>query len=199
MTFYQIILPIFTLVYILQVFILQSWVQWKKTGIKPCVFGNTDSPHDYCGKVYKLMVVGTWVSIAFYSFFQAQYKFLLPIWYLEMDWLQHVGFGLAFASFIWIIIAQNQMATSWRIGINYQEKTALKKDGLFNISRNPIFLEVIISYLGTFLIIPNALSFVLMLLTFIVIQVQVRLEEEYLKKTHGDSYAEYTKTVRRWI
>lgn len=199
MSFYQIALPIFTIVYLLQVFVIQSWIQWKKTGVKPYVFGNTDSPHDYCGKIYKTMVLGTWVSIALYSFFHAQYKFLLPIWYIEFEWVQHVGLGLALASFLWIIIAQKQMAASWRIGINYQEKTELIKTGLFRISRNPIFLGVLVSYVGTFLIIPNALSLLVMLLTYVTLQIQVRLEEQYLENTHKDEYTKYKANVRRWI
>ncbi len=199
MNTYQIILPIFTVVYLLQVFVLQSWKQWRKTGVKPYVFSNTESPHDFCGKVYKIMVLGTWVSIGFYSFFFTQYKLLLPIWYLEFEWLQHVGFGLALVSFTWIIVAQNQMAASWRIGIDYNDKTTLMTNGLFQISRNPIFLGVIISYIGTFLIIPNVLSFTVMILTLVTLQIQVRLEEEYLLKIHGDSYVEYQKSVKRWI
>lgn len=199
MSFYQIALPVFTLVYLLQVFVIQSWIQWKRTGIKPYVFGNTDSPHDYCGKVYKLMVLGTWVTIAFYAFFPNLYKFLLPFWYLEFEWLQHTGFGLALISFLWIVIAQRQMSSSWRIGINYNEKTELMKNGLFQVSRNPIFLGVIVSFIGTFFIIPNALSFGVMLLTYVTLQIQVRLEEEYLKKIHGATYLKYAKTVKRWL
>ncbi|MCB0370800.1 MAG: isoprenylcysteine carboxylmethyltransferase family protein, partial [Bdellovibrionales bacterium] len=71
--------------------------------------------------------------------------------------------------------------------------------GLFGVSRNPIFLGVIISYIGTFLIIPNLLSFCIMVLTIVILQVQVRLEEEYLIKIHGDEYDEYKNKVRRWI
>ena len=91
------------------------------------------------------------------------------------------------------------MSGSWRIGINYKEKTILVKTGVFRISRNPIFLGVMISYLGTFLIIPNMLTFGVLLVTFITLQIQVRLEEDYLTNTHGNSYVEYTKSVRRWI
>lgn len=199
MTFYQIVLPIFTLVFLIQVFLIQSYIQWKKTGIKPYVFGNTDSPHDYCGRVYKVMVLGTWTSIAFYSFFETQYKYLLPFWFMTEDWLQHVGLAIAFASFVWIILAQNQMSSSWRIGINYEEQPKLKRDGLFSVSRNPIFLGVLVSYIGTFLIIPNALSFSIMLLTYVVLQIQVRLEEEYLGSTLGEDYKDYKKQVRRWL
>ncbi len=199
MNFYQISLPIFTLIYLLQVFVIQSWIQYKKTGIKPYAFGNSDKAHDYCGKVYKYLVLFTWLSIGLYSFYPKGYELLIPVKYLEHSWLQHLGFGLAFMSFVWIVIAQNQMSKSWRIGINYEEKTELMQAGLFKVSRNPIFLGVLISYFGTFLIIPNALSFATFLLTFVTLQIQIRLEEEYLEGIHQDKYIKYKSKVRRWI
>lgn len=199
MNFYQVTLPVFTVAYLLQVFVIRSWVQYKKTGVNPYVFKNTDSAHDYCGKVYKLMIPGTWVSIALYSFFNAQYEYLLPFWYMEIEWLQHIGFALSIVSFIWVVIAQNQMSKSWRIGINYEEKTELVQAGIFKVSRNPIFLGVMISYVGTFLIIPNALSFAILLVTYVTLQIQIRLEEEYLRSIHGDDYMDYEKKVRRWV
>ena len=33
----------------------------------------------------------------------------------------------------------------------------------------------------------------------LLIQIQVRLEEEFLTRTHGESYLAYQKQVRRWI
>lgn len=199
MNFYQIALPIFTVIFLLQVFVIRSLVLWKKTGKNPFMFSKSDGAHDYAGKVYKLMVVGTWISIAMFSFFDSYYKYLLPIWYLDMEWLRISGVGVVLLAFVWIIVAQFQMKNSWRIGIDYNDKTELIDSGLFRISRNPIFLGVIVSYIGTFLIIPNLLSFCIMVLTIVILQVQVRLEEEYLIKLHGDEYNVYKNKVRRWI
>lgn len=199
MNFYQIALPIFTVIFLLQVFVIRSLVLWKKTGKNPFMFSKSDGAHDYAGKVYKLMVVGTWISIAMFSFFDSYYKYLLPIWYLDMEWLRISGVGFVLLAFVWIIVAQFQMKNSWRIGIDYNDKTELIDSGLFQISRNPIFLGVIVSYIGTFLIIPNLLSFCIMVLTIVILQVQVRLEEEFLIKIHGDEYNVYKNKVRRWI
>ncbi len=199
MNFYQIGLPIFTVIFLLQVFVIRSLVLWKKTGKNPFMFSKSDGAHDYAGKVYKLMVVGTWISIAMFSFFDSYYKYLLPIWYLDMEWVRISGVGLVLLAFVWIIVAQFQMKNSWRIGIDYNDKTELIDSGLFQISRNPIFLGVIVSYIGTFLIIPNLLSFCIMVLTIVILQVQVRLEEEFLIKIHGDEYNVYKNKVRRWI
>jgi protein-S-isoprenylcysteine O-methyltransferase Ste14 len=38
-----------------------------------------------------------------------------------------------------------------------------------------------------------------MVLTIVILQVQVRLEEEFLIKIHGDEYNVYKNKVRRWI
>jgi protein-S-isoprenylcysteine O-methyltransferase Ste14 len=199
MNFYQVFLPIATILYFILVFILRSVILWMQTGINPFVFGRTEKAHDYVGRVYKLMVLITWISICIYSFFPDWYQYLMPINYIEHDWLKMSGVLLLIISFFWTSIAQYQMSTSWRIGIDYKEKTDLILDGLFKYSRNPIFLGVLISYLGTFLIIPNALSFSILLVTFVAIQTQVRLEEEYLTSVHGDQYDSYMTKVRRWI
>ena len=199
MNFYQIFLPIASLLYLLLVFVLRSVILWKQTGVNPLVFGNTDKAHDYIGRVYKVMVLGTWISITLFSFFPDQYPFLLPIDYLESDQLKFAGLVLLFVSFLWTSIGQYQMSGSWRIGIDYEETTKLVSDGLFKYSRNPIFLGVLISYLGTFLIIPNILSFSMMLVTFVTIQTQVRLEEEYLESVQGKEYLNYKFQVRRWL
>ncbi len=199
MTFYQIFLPIATLLYLLLVFVLRSVILWKQTGVNPFVFGNTDKAHDYIGRVYKVMVLGTWISIGIYSFYTPWYPYLMPINYLEIEWIRLSGLVLLIVSYLWTSVAQYQMSKSWRIGIDYKEKTDLISHGLFKFSRNPIFLGVLISYLGTFLIIPNILSFSILLVTFVTIQTQVRLEEEYLENVQGEDYLNYRKSVRRWV
>lgn len=201
MTFYQIFLPIASLIYFLQVFVIRSWLHWKQTGISPFVFGKSDRAHDYIAGIYKVMVAGTWLSILLFSFFPGQYReWLLPIDYLMLPGLRLMGLMMLITSFIWIVIAQFQMAKSWRIGIDYAgEKTPLVNEGLFRYSRNPIFLGILLSYLGTFLVIPNMLSFALAVLTYYVIQIQVRMEEEFLEAQHGSIYMNYKASTRRWL
>lgn len=199
MNFYQIALPTFTLFYFLVVFVFRSYMLYRQTGVNPMVFTKTDNAHDFIGKSYKLMILFTWFSIAMYSFFPEYYKYILPIWYLENDTMMLVSAIIVVLSFLWVLTAQLQMAKSWRIGINYSEKTELVSTGLFRLSRNPVFFGVLISYIGTFLIVPNAISFSAMLITIIVINVQVRMEEEFLEKVHGQEYLNYKSKVRRWI
>ena len=110
-----------------------------------------------------------------------------------------IGWGLLHGSLIWIFIAQLQMSDSWRIGIDQENETELVSKGLFSISRNPIFFGIIIADLGLFLVIPNAFTLLISVLSIYAVQVQVRLEEVFLAQVHGEEYAQYCKQVRRWI
>ena len=199
MNFYQIFLPTATILYLLIVFVLRSIILWKKTGINPFVFGDTEKAHDYIGRIYKLMVLFTWVSIGLYSFYPTGYPLLIPIEYLEIGWIRITGLVLIIVSFLWTSAAQYQMSKSWRIGIDYDEKTELISHGLFKYSRNPVFLGMLISYTGIFLITPNILSFSILTVSYVAIQIQVRLEEEYLESVQGNLYLNYKNSVRRWL
>ncbi|MBN7816861.1 methyltransferase family protein [Algoriphagus pacificus] len=199
MDFYQIITPIITVAYLLIVFVLRSIIVWRQSGVNPFVFSSTEKAHDYLGFIYKMAVLFMAVTIVCYSYLPAVYYFLNPITILSWNSIQMVGVALLLISFLWTLIAQVQMSDSWRIGIDYDEKTKLVDKGVFTISRNPVFLGVVVFYIGIFLILPNTLSFTLAVVMLIIVQVQVRLEEEYLLETHGKAYQIYKNSVRRWI
>lgn len=137
--------------------------------------------------------------VVMYSFGGNSYQYLLPFWYLEDPYARLVGWVSLHGSLVWIFIAQLQMANSWRIGIDYEHKTELVTSGLFSVSRNPIFLEVLLANLGVFLVIPNAFTLLVNVWSFSVIHTQVRLEEAFLAQMHVEVYQQYSAKVRRWI
>jgi protein-S-isoprenylcysteine O-methyltransferase Ste14 len=91
------------------------------------------------------------------------------------------------------------MGSSWRIGIDSQHQTSLVQSGLFGISRNPIFLAMRVNLLGLFLVLPCAATLVLLVAGELLIQIQVRLEEQHLSSLHGLEYVAYCRQTRRWI
>ncbi len=147
----------------------------------------------------KLLIALLFASVLCFSVSDNVYQYLTPIPYLQKEWLTMVGLFTIHISLVWIIIAQYQMSTSWRIGIDEKNKTELKIKGVFSFSRNPIFLGMVLSAVGLFIIIPNALTFFLTLTTYFIIQIQIRLEEEFLTWQHGENYISYKKSTRRLI
>lgn len=198
-TFLKIYLPVYLLLYIVISFLLPTYRTWKRTGINPITFGKSDNAHDYIGFVMKLLIAFLFVSVLLFAIGKNWYQYIVPITYLEKSALRILGFVLIHTSLVWISIAQYQMSNSWRIGIDEVNKTELKTKELFSISRNPIFLGVILSVLGVFCIIPNALTFFVALSTYYIIQIQIRLEEEFLEKRHGNNYHIYKLKAKRFI
>ena len=197
--FLKLYLPIYLLFYLAVAFVLPSYRTWKQTGINPITFGREDTAHNYIGFVMKLLLALLFIMTLVYSLNTKLYEYLLPAWYMKNQFVMIAGLVLIHSALTWIAIAQYQMSNSWRIGIDEANKTPLVTKGVFSISRNPIFLGMIVSVLGLFLILPNALSFFLALTSYFIIQIQIRLEEEFLERQHGQSYQDYKSKTRRLI
>ena len=193
------LLFVYFIVYFLLVFVLRSVLLWKKTGINPLTFDKKDDAHGFNGKVFKTISLIELIVVGVYAFKHEWYEYLLPFWYMENPTSQKIGWSLLFISLVWVWISQSQMAESWRIGIDEKNKSELVTKGLFSISRNPIFFGIMIANIGLFLVIPNAFTLLIISLSTISINTQIRLEEEFLKREFGQQYIEYCKKVRRWI
>lgn len=193
------LLPVYLLAYLTSAFFWRSFVVWKRTGVNPYVMGKTDNAHDFVGMLFRLTMVAIVTVVFLYAASNRAYAYLTPIIWLEQSTLKYAGIFLLAASFIWTLIAQAQMGNSWRIGIDAAHKTQLVTQGIFSISRNPIFLGMRVTLLGLFLIVPNAVTFATLLLGEALMQIQVRLEEEYLRQTHGGEYQKYCQRTHRWL
>jgi protein-S-isoprenylcysteine O-methyltransferase Ste14 len=180
-------------------FVLPSYRVWKRTGVNPVTFRGADTAHDFIGKLFKIVMAVLTLNVVIYAFAPDFYPTLMPIARLENRFVKSAGVALLIISLGWTIVAQIHMGNSWRIGIDEEKETALIKTGLFRFSRNPIFLGMQITLLGFFLAAPNAVSLLILILGFVLIQIQVRLEEEFLAKTRGEAYQVYRNQVRRWL
>ena len=192
-------LPLYLLVYFIAAFFWRSFMVWKRTGINPVVFKGTDDAHDFIGRVFKLLFALIVAVVLAYSVWPEVYRYAAPINWLEHTWLKWTGVVLLLISIVWTVIAQAQMDKSWRMGIDQEHRTSLVRSGVFGLSRNPIFLGMMLTLVGLFLVIPNALTLLAFVMGVVLIQIQVRLEEEFLTKAHGVEYDQYKRKVRRWI
>jgi protein-S-isoprenylcysteine O-methyltransferase Ste14 len=197
--FFRYFLPVCLLAYLFTTVVWRVYFVWKKTGIKPFTFENFDTAHDFGGRVYKLTFVLLVLVVLVYALSPAAYAYLAPIRWLEHSSLQWIGVAFVIFSLVWTIIAQAQMGEAWRIGIDFEHRTPLVQKGIFRISRNPIYIGLVIALSGLFLIIPNALTLLILIVDLVLIGIQVRLEEEHMGEMYPREYAEYCQRVRRWL
>ncbi|HEY2982017.1 MAG TPA: isoprenylcysteine carboxylmethyltransferase family protein [Anaerolineales bacterium] len=180
-------------------FFWRSYRVWRATGINPIKLGLSDSAHDYIGLCFAALLFASASMVALFAFEPAGYAYLLPAFWLASPALTWAGVTLLTIGLIWIVAAQAGMGPSWRIGVDADAHTDLIHHGLFAVSRNPIYLGMRVVLLGQLLALPNALSFAILLLGEVLVQIQARLEEEHLLKLHGSSYEAYRARTRRWI
>jgi protein-S-isoprenylcysteine O-methyltransferase Ste14 len=193
-------LPIFLVGFVLLVFVMPSVRVYRQTGINPFRFAtHYDEAHDYIGKLLKVFILVLLLTVCCYSFFPGMYTRLAPFHYLELPSIQFTGLLLGHLALPGIWIAQHQMKQSWRIGIDYINKTELITSGLFAWSRNPIYVFLLMALLGLFLVIPNAITFSVLCGAYMILQITMRLEEAFLLKQHGTRYESYRKKVKRLL
>jgi len=177
----------------------RSYLVWRQTGINPYRLGSSDSPHDFVGLCFRLVLGGFAIVVVAFTFWPTAYAMIEILGLPRHSWMEVIGGLLLFVSLVWVLIAQAHMGAAWRIGIDRETPTELVRTGVFRYSRNPIFLGMRVSTLGLFLVLPNAATLLFLVLSDVLIQVQVRMEEEHLRSLHAEAYEAYCKQTRRWL
>jgi len=96
-----------------------------------------------------------------------------------------------------VLAAQVGMGTSWRIGLD-RERTGLVTTSLFAWSRNPTFLGMMAVVLGAFLVAPTVVTGIVLAAALVAFSIQIRMEEEHLRRMLGPAYVRYCAAVPRW-
>jgi protein-S-isoprenylcysteine O-methyltransferase Ste14 len=179
---------------------LQSYLLYRRTGINAIKGRSKDGAIGFNEKVLSFCTLLLPFIALNFVFFPDNYLFyLVPIPYLIAPWIAQAGIILGFVGLLMAFWAQLQMGEAWRLGLNRKEHTALITRGFYRFSRNPIYLFIVIAYMGFFLMLPNAVSLCFLALSYTAIEKKIRFEEEYLENKHGKAFEQYRNKVRRWI
>ena len=195
----QFLLPLYLFIYFLLLIVVRTAGVRRKTGKNPIVLSTADDAHGLISSYFLIWMLALAVYTLVFSVFHAAYPYFLPLNYLESSALKVAGLTLLIISLLFTYKAQGDMHESWRIGIDQSQVTDLVTNGVFLYSRNPIYVGMLSSVLGLVFITPNAFTVMLLVVGYILIQIQVRLEEEHLQRTHGKMYSDYKDRVARFF
>lgn len=192
-------LPIYFLLFFGIAFLWRTWKTYRSTGVNPYRMMSNPGPEEVTSGYFRLLPFLSLLVMVVYLLPEQYYAYLGPLHWLHSELLQALGIAIMSVALLIIVAAQGQMGESWRIGVDYDHRTEFVQQGLFKYSRNPIFAGVILSVFGYFLVLPNAITLLIMMLDLALIQVQVKLEEQHLAAEHGEVYKRYCEEVRRWV
>lgn len=186
---------LFLLSFVLFTVVLPTLRHRRATGRTGYVAGRTASPvHSVAVEGLRTVVFGL---LAWTVLVVTRPPEALGIWRLpSLFW---PGLVCMAAGQLVVAAGQRAMGTSWRVGIDTGERTALVTGGPFRWVRNPIFSGMLLAALGLVALTPSPWTLCGWLFLLFVLALQVRLEEQHLLVHHGEAYARYAAEVGRFL
>lgn len=192
-------IPFVVLILVIALSALRLWSVHRQTGVRAYGFGRHGAIQRVAERLWRLAVLGA-LALSAIAWLAPDLEAALgrPEWasVAPLRWLSAALFVAAFAI---IAIAQIQMGSSWRVGVPKEGPGELVSRGLFAWSRNPIFVGLLLALVALLLWSPTILSAAVLTAAWTLTLVQVRIEEEALRETHGDRYERYAAEVGRWF
>lgn len=173
----------------------RTWVQWRRTGDTGLRLHADPGSVAWWAKLAFIAAIAAGVAAPI-----AGLAGLDPVTFLDHPALRTTGVVVALAGIAATAIAQLQMGTSWRVGVDPNERTELVTTGIFARVRNPIFTAMAITAAGLALVVANIIGVIGFAALVIALQLQVRaVEEPYLRRVHGPAYDRYLDTTSRFL
>lgn len=192
-------LPIYFLAFVAICFAWRIWIVYRSTGRNPLRIGSSDTVSGFVGKALLFIAAILVLPIGAFAFFPEQFYRFVPFGFFGDVGSRLFGLLLTLSSLIATAVAQAQMGDSWRIGIDEDNRTALVARGLYRYTRNPIYLGVLAIFIGIFILLPTGATLLALFGAFLLIPIQVRIEEDFLRAKHSTLYMEYCKKSPRWL
>jgi len=163
------------------------------------IFKATQPIQKYFLSLQKIMTVLIVVLIVAHAFFRNRFVFTNYVDYLDKSLFKAIGFVVGILGLSLCRIAQVTIGKSWRVGIDDDAKPGLVTTGIYKSIRNPTYTGLYLLCVGFWIINPTFLCAFWIYTFFIMMEFQVRCEEEYLIAQYGNEYLEYCKKTKRYI
>ena len=176
----------------------KKYVQWRQ-GITTNQIGKGTKPRKVL-LIENVMGLATFavIPVEIVSIILSPRMTLIPA-FRECPALQWTGLGISAIGVAFFTVAMMTMADSWRAGIPDKDRAELVQSGIYRISRNPAFVGFDLMYIGLLLAFPNILHLAFALFPVIMLDLQIKQEEEFCRGAFGREYEEYCKRVRRYL
>jgi protein-S-isoprenylcysteine O-methyltransferase Ste14 len=133
-------------------------------------------------KIMAFLTQGFWIGATLYSIF-------VPF-QLGTPWLW-IGLAYFIVGLVMLILA------TFTVAGTPTDKPFTS--GIYRLSRHPMYLSMILVYLGVSIAAVSWLFLLITLITYFLQLYQAKKEERYCREKFGDAYREYMRRTARWI
>ncbi|HEU5000550.1 MAG TPA: isoprenylcysteine carboxylmethyltransferase family protein [Lapillicoccus sp.] len=134
---------------------------------------------------------------------------LVAGWWATARWGDPVALGDWRVPVGWVLVLLFIVWNGWSLWLFGRHRTgllpgqateAMIDEGPYRLSRNPLYVGLLVLYLGLALLVPSLWALVLFpVAVLLVFWGAIRPEERFLHQRFGAEYDAYTRRVRRWL
>jgi protein-S-isoprenylcysteine O-methyltransferase Ste14 len=165
-------------------------------------------PREPVGRALRVVwfpVTVLWIFLPFVAFFvRHRQRFpgflrtLLGTYPLPLM-LRWAAAAVAVACLLATFVCWQRMGTSWRMGIDPDDRTQLVCSGPYAYVRHPIYGLSSLLMVATVIAVPSPLMILVGVLHVILLQWEARREEAHLSRVHGEAYRAYARGTGRFL
>lgn len=142
-----------------------------------------------------------WFAAAFLAGWGLQYLVPITIRSTEIVRASHaIGFGLLVCGGLLALFCLGLFAVARTTFIPFSRSSSLVTRGPYRVSRNPMYLSLVLAYLGFVGSFVQPWSLLLLPIPLMIVNwIVIPFEEARLREAFGSAYEDYCAKVRRWI
>jgi protein-S-isoprenylcysteine O-methyltransferase Ste14 len=126
--------------------------------------------------------------------------FLVPLMTVVASPWHWAGVALITIGLAFVVLPARQFQTRGTTIKPFQDATVLISDGFFAVSRNPMYLGMVIVVAGVAALLGSLSPFIVATAFALVLDRRfIRPEEKSLEQSFGNAFRQYRKRVRRWL
>lgn len=124
----------------------------------------------------------------------------IPLAWLATEVSHAAGWIILAAALMFLLPAFWRFAVSRNTLITVKPARSLQTTGIYALTRNPMYLALLVMYTAIAFFKGNTWTFLLVIPLIVVVQLYViRKEEQYLQRQFGEEFKRYKSKVRRWL
>lgn len=166
----------------------------RRKGVRAIIFNSADKTDLACVPFYLLILY----TIPAYAL-GLPYPEILSRPLFEHTLVGWLGVAACFAGLVGFALTLLSFGEAFRIGVDKTMPGKLVTGGMFGLSRNPLYVSLVLFYAGLFLVFPTAVLLLILLLFTALVYRQTLKEEAFLEAHYGREYLEYRNKVRRYL
>jgi protein-S-isoprenylcysteine O-methyltransferase Ste14 len=129
-----------------------------------------------------------------------QKKFSIDNAVFHLQIMKVAGIVLLAVALFFLVTSFKKFFQSKNTLIPIKPAASLQTNGIYNISRNPMYAGLAMMYLGITCFVGNWWNIILFPLLIVIVQAYIiTREEQYLTRRFGQVYLDYKTKVRRWL